>query len=71
MQYWYNVNTGEIETDENRSRGAHIMGPYPTEQAARDALATARANTERWDEEDREWDQRNAAPGWDDEKRDD
>jgi hypothetical protein len=70
MQFWYNVSTGEVETDENRSRGANIMGPYKTEQEARDALETARANAERWDEEDREWEQRNAPPGWDDGQRD-
>jgi hypothetical protein len=31
------------------------MGPYPTREAAQNALATAREKTERWDEEDREW----------------
>jgi hypothetical protein len=70
MSFWYNVTTGQIETDENRSRGATVMGPYATEQEARDALETARRNTERWDEEDREWQHKNEAPGWDDEGHD-
>ena len=31
------------------------MGPYATREEAENALATAKANTERWDEEDRRW----------------
>ena len=54
MQYWYNIRTGEVETDENRSPNDDVMGPYHSHEAAAAALATARANTERWDEEDRE-----------------
>lgn len=71
MSFWYNVRTGEVETDENRSRADEVMGPYETEDEARQALETARARTEKWDEEDREWEQKNAAPGWDDEGLDD
>lgn len=64
MSYWYNVTTGEVETDENRSRGDQVLGPYETEAEAREALARARANTERWDEEDKEWDDRGASREW-------
>lgn len=56
MAYWFNINTGTVETDENRSRGEDVMGPYATEEEATHALETARAKTERWDEEDRAWD---------------
>lgn len=55
MDYWYNVSTGQVETDENRSQGAHLMGPYASEAEAARALDRARARTEKWDEEDREW----------------
>ena len=65
MSFWYNVTTGQIETDENRSRGAMVMGPYATEREAREALETARKNNERWDEADEEWEHRNEAPGRD------
>jgi hypothetical protein len=61
MPYWYNVDTGEVETDETRSQDANVLGPYDTEEAAAAALRHARENTERWDEEDREWDRRGAA----------
>ncbi|GAA6525816.1 methionine aminopeptidase [Intrasporangium sp. DVR] len=70
MSFWYNVDTGQVETDENRSRGAQVMGPYDTEVEAREALEHARERTEKWDAEDREWEHRNEAPGWDDEKLD-
>jgi hypothetical protein len=66
MSFWYNVRTGQVETDANRSIGERIMGPYDTEEEARQALESARARNEKWDEEDEEWENRNAAPGWDD-----
>lgn len=56
MAYWYNVETGEVETEENRSRGEDVMGPYATAEEASRALEIAREKTERWDEEDRAWD---------------
>ena len=57
MPYWFNVDTGQVETDANRSQDANVMGPYETEDAAARALDQARANTERWDAEDRAWDE--------------
>ena len=73
MPYWYNVDTGEVETDQNRSQDANVLGPYDTEEAAARALQHARENTERWDEEDREWDRRGATSpsAWDDEDQED
>ena len=71
MSFWYNVDTGAIETDDNRSRGANILGPYPTQEAAEHALETAHAKTEQWDQEGMEWDGKGAARGWDDEDIDD
>jgi len=55
VQYWYNIKTGQVETDETRSQNDEVMGPYASEVEARAALETARARTEKWDEEDREW----------------
>lgn len=57
MSFWYNVDTKQVETDDNRSRDANVMGPYDSEAEARGALDTAREKTEKWDEEDREWDE--------------
>lgn len=55
MPYWYNITTGKVETDEERSRNDEVMGPYDTHEEAAGALASARTRTEKWDEEDREW----------------
>lgn len=62
MSFWYNVETAEVESEENRSPGATLLGPYATEGEARNALEAARRNTERWDAEDREWDEKGARP---------
>jgi hypothetical protein len=71
MSFWYNVDTGQVETDENRSRGEQVLGPYATEEEARHALVHARENTEKWDSEDRAWREKGAATTWDDEDIDD
>ncbi|KGN38987.1 hypothetical protein [Knoellia subterranea] len=71
MAYWYNIATKQVETDENRSRNDDVMGPYDTEEAARNALATARDNTEAWDAEDDAWENKGANSTWDDEDLED
>lgn len=71
MQYWYNLDTKSVETDETRGQGANVMGPYATDADARNALAKAKENNERWDDEDREWDAKGAAPSWNDEDLED
>ena len=60
MPYWYNVDTKQVETDENRSQNANVMGPYDTHEEAAAALETAAARTAEWDEEDRAWEERGA-----------
>ena len=58
MSFWYNVDTGKVETDENRSRGEQVLGPYASEADAQAALAKARANTEKWDSDERAWNEK-------------
>lgn len=55
MAFWYNVSTGQVETDENRSRSADVLGPYATREQAQNALHSAHEKTERADEEDARW----------------
>jgi len=55
-QYWYNLATGQVEATSHKSPGKDVMGPYPTREAAANALDSARRRTEAWDEEDRRWD---------------
>ena len=57
MAYWYNVSSGQVESDENKSKGEDLMGPYPTQAEAANALQTARERTEKWDAEDRQWEE--------------
>lgn len=45
-------------------RGEDVLGPYATREQAARALQIAHEKTERWDAQDREWDNRGAAPGW-------
>lgn len=71
MQFWYNVATGQVESDDERSPGADVLGPYDTAEEAAHALESARRRTQEWDAQDREWDQRGAAAGWDDEQLED
>ncbi len=55
MAYWYNTATKQVESDDSRSRSDDVLGPYDTEDEARNALETAARNTEAWDAEDRAW----------------
>lgn len=63
MQYWFNVDSREVEAhdDPDRARSAKLIGPYDTQAEAEQALAKAAERTAEWDEQDR----RDA--GWDDE----
>jgi len=61
VSYWYNVSTGQVETDDDRSRGADVMGPYPSEAEAAKALESARERTDKWDDEDREWESKGSS----------
>lgn len=58
MAYWFNVTTGAVEEDASKSPNDRLMGPFQTHEAAEQALAHAKENTERWDAEDKEWDDR-------------
>jgi phenylalanine-4-hydroxylase len=55
MAYWFNVDTGTVETEETRSQGAFVMGPYDSADEAAHALELAHEKSEKWDEEDRRW----------------
>ena len=53
-EYWYNPTTGEVE--EGRvSPWTDRMGPYPSKEAAQEALTKADALSEARDEADRRW----------------
>ncbi|MEO6143028.1 MAG: methionine aminopeptidase [Dermatophilaceae bacterium] len=55
MTFWFNVRTGLVEDDTEKSPMDRLMGPFDTREAAEQALSNARENTERWDAEDKKW----------------
>ena len=54
-QFWFNTRTGLVEELDEKSAGKDLLGPYSTRAEAEHALATARARTEQWEREEREW----------------
>ena len=54
---WYWCLTHERpETAEDRDDPTNCLGPYPTEEAARDWKATTEARNEEWEAQDEAWD---------------
>jgi hypothetical protein len=53
-EFYYNLATGQVE--EGKVHGAtNRMGPYPSAEAAAQALARAQDRNEKWAEEDEAW----------------
>ena len=57
MAYWFNVSSGQVESDDNKSQSDDLMGPYDSEAQAANALQSARERTEKWDAEDKAWEE--------------
>lgn len=55
MAFWFNVNTGLVEDEANKSPQDRLMGPFDSYAAAEQALSHARENTEKWDAQDKAW----------------
>jgi len=53
-EWYFNTLTGEVEHGK-ASSWTHRMGPYPTQEAAQNAYASARERTRQWDDEDARW----------------
>jgi hypothetical protein len=50
-EYWYNVNTHEVEEDA-MSDWSQLIGPYKTREEAEHALEKVRARNEAWEKDD-------------------
>lgn len=57
MSFWFNVSTGKVEDDAEKSPVDRLLGPFDTYADAEQALSHAKENTERWDAEDKAWDE--------------
>jgi hypothetical protein len=57
-RWWYNVKTGQVEPDDDHGPNRDVLGPYSSKEDAARALEIARERTEKWDREDREWENR-------------
>jgi hypothetical protein len=53
-QWFYDVNTGEVQELEKRGQNKDLLGPYASRAEAQHALETARQRTEENDRKDRE-----------------
>jgi hypothetical protein len=56
MAFWFNVGSGQVEDEANKSPQERLLGPFESYAAAEQALSHAKENTERWDAEDKAWD---------------
>lgn len=54
QQFWFNTKTKQVEQG-RQSHYTDLMGPYATQAEASQALSTAAARTEAWDEDDEKW----------------
>jgi hypothetical protein len=56
MPYWYNVKTGKVETEENRSASTDLLGPFDTLAEATNALELSERHRRAADASDAAWD---------------
>lgn len=54
MEFWYNLNTHEVEIGP-QSDYTQLMGPYTSREDAARALQTAAEKTKKWDEDERRY----------------
>lgn len=53
-EFYYNLESGQVEEGKS-SDVFERMGPYATREEAANALKSAEARNDRWDEEDKAW----------------
>ena len=52
--WYYNVTTGQVEP-EGQSKATDLLGPYPSQEAAANALQSFKEREDKLDAEDRAW----------------
>jgi hypothetical protein len=60
VNYWFCLKHNRVESDDEiDSKGDDRVGPYPNAERAANWRNEFQARNERWDEEDREWEEGN------------
>ena len=58
MTYWWCLKHNRVEADDEvDSRGDDRVGPYPTRERAEGWRQEFDARNERWEQEDRDWEE--------------
>jgi len=53
--FYFNTRTNQVEELAEKSPSRDLLGPYRTRAEAERAVQSAHERTEKWDQEDREW----------------
>jgi hypothetical protein len=62
--FYFCLEHDRVETEANKCRADNRMGPYPTEDAARNWKSQVEERNEAWDDADEDWE------SWGDEDED-
>lgn len=54
IEYFFNTATGMVE-EGRQSSWEHLLGPFPTVEAASHAIDIAADKSDAWDDEDKAW----------------
>ena len=55
QQWYWSLTKKRVVTADQRDRADEVLGPYPTEEAARNWKDTAETRNDAWDEADKAW----------------
>lgn len=55
MQWYWCLTHERVEHADDRDDVDNVLGPYPTEEAARNWRETVEARNEAWDDADKAW----------------
>lgn len=55
MAFWYNISTRQVETDNDRSAAADLLGPFNTRAEAEGAIESAQRRAKTAEDADAAW----------------
>jgi hypothetical protein len=54
-EWYWSLTRKQVVRADQRDRADEVLGPYPTEEAARNWKDTAETRNDAWDEADKAW----------------